>query len=157
MKVPNKRTITMDKRTTKAKIISLLRSHGFGVLATYGGEYPYASLVSLHVCTDARRILFPTMRRTRKYANILYDARVSVLFDNRDSATDRENSYALTVMGKAREAEKNLLPMLRRRFLSRHPGLSDFLAQPQTSLVTITPVRIVLVRKFQDVQYFDWA
>jgi nitroimidazol reductase NimA-like FMN-containing flavoprotein (pyridoxamine 5'-phosphate oxidase superfamily) len=147
----------MDKIITKAKVISLLRSHGFGVLATYGGEYPYTSLISLHVSADARRILFPTMRRTQKYTNILYDARVSVLFDNRDSATDQEHSYALTVMGKARETEKKMLPKLRWRFLSRHPGLSDFLAQPQTCLVTIAPVRIVLVRKFQDVQYFDWA
>jgi hypothetical protein len=36
----------MDKPVNREDILSMLRSNDFGVLATYGGEVPYTSLIS---------------------------------------------------------------------------------------------------------------
>jgi nitroimidazol reductase NimA-like FMN-containing flavoprotein (pyridoxamine 5'-phosphate oxidase superfamily) len=148
----------MNKQISRKEIMSLIRSHDFGVLATYGGEYPYTSLISLDLTADDRWLIFPTMRQTQKYANILHEARVSILLDNRASiASDGQSAYALTVMGRAFEIEARLVSACTKRFLMRHPNLLDFLSNPQTALITVTPIKIIFVEKFQDVQNFDWT
>ncbi len=148
----------MNKPISREGIIYLLRSHDFGVLATYGGEYPYTSLISIDVSADADRIFFPTMRQTKKYTNILHETRVSVLFDNRIiAATDPENTYAMTVMGRACEVQTHALPELRKQFIMRHPNLGGFLSQPETALLQIAILKVILVEQFQQVREFDWA
>jgi len=147
----------MNKPISREEIISLIRSHAFGVLATYGGEYPYTSLISLDLTTDDRWLIFPTMRQTQKYANILHEARVSILLDNRSSvASDGQSAYALTVMGKAFEIEAQFISTCTKQFLLRHPNLTEFLSSPQTALIGISIIKIIFVEKFQDVQEFDW-
>jgi hypothetical protein len=147
----------MNEQLSRDEIISMLRSHAFGVLATYGGEYPYTSLISLDLSADGRLLIFPTMRETNKYTNILHEGRVSVLLDNRAFATtDPLRAYALTVLGRACEVEGQFLLARKNQFLMRHPNLTDFLSKPQTALVGISIIKIILVERFQDVQRFDW-
>jgi heme iron utilization protein len=148
----------MDKPVKREEIVSMLRSNDFGVLATYGGEFPYTSLISINLSTDNRTLHFPTLRQTQKYANILHETRISILLDTRErAASDPGNAYALTVMGTACEIDATKLSDARREFLLRHPNLEDFLSQPQTALIAVTPIKIILVRRFQEVQNFDWT
>lgn len=138
-------------------LIQKLRSHKFGVLATYGGEYPYTSLITLDVAADGRSLIFPTDRQTRKYANLQHEARVSVLLDNRGEVEKTEQSaYALTVLGSAHEVAADSRPVLQSSYLKQHPHLADFLAQPQTALMQVILAKIILVEKFQDVWEFAW-
>jgi heme iron utilization protein len=148
----------MDKPVKREEIVSMLRSNDFGVLATYGGEFPYTSLISINLSTDSRTLHFPTLRQTQKYANILHEARVSILLDTRERvADDPENAYALTVMGTACEIDTIKHSDVRREFLLRHPNLENFLSQPQTALIAVTPIKIILVRRFQEAHTFDWT
>jgi hypothetical protein len=138
-------------------VIQKLCGHKFGVLATYGGEYPYTSLISLVVAADGRSLFFPTDRQTRKYANLQHEARVSVLLDNRGEVEKTEQSvYALTMLGSAYEVAEDSRPAMQASYLKHHPHLTDFLAQPQTALVQVIIAKIILVEKFQDVREFEW-
>jgi nitroimidazol reductase NimA-like FMN-containing flavoprotein (pyridoxamine 5'-phosphate oxidase superfamily) len=136
------------------EIVSLLRVHGFGVLATYGGEYPHTSLISLEFTPDYHSLIFSTLRETKKYANLLREARVSMLLDNRSSAGDTASLYALTVLGVAHEAEETAQPALRRQLLQRHPQLKDFLSLPQTALIHVTLEKIILVEGLRKIREF---
>jgi hypothetical protein len=42
-------------------IARMLHEHDFGVLATYNGEYPYTSLVSIDFPSDGHYLIFPTL------------------------------------------------------------------------------------------------
>lgn len=139
------------------KVLARLRRHDLGVLATYGGEHPYASLVSLVLSEDGLDLVFPTDRRTRKYANLRKEPRVSVLLDNRATAASRPaRAYALTVLGRAGEVERDQRPTVRARFLARHPRLRRFLDRPGTALVRVRIERVLCVERFQDVQEIVW-
>jgi nitroimidazol reductase NimA-like FMN-containing flavoprotein (pyridoxamine 5'-phosphate oxidase superfamily) len=71
----------MNAPSSPETLISMLHEHDFGVLATSGMEYPYTSLVTIAVSNDHQYLIFPTLRETRKYANLIRDAHVSILFD----------------------------------------------------------------------------
>jgi hypothetical protein len=134
-----------------------LRSHKFGVLATYGGEYPYTSLISLAVAADGRSLVFPTDRQTHKYTNLQHEGRVSVMLDNRAAAEQKPQTlYALTVLGSAYEVPDNVRPTIQATYLMQHPHLAEFLALPQTALIQVTITKIILVETFQEVQEFAW-
>lgn len=146
----------MNASVSFEKLITILDEHGFGVLATSGTEYPYTSLLTIAVSGDHRYLLFPTLRETRKYANLLRDAHVSVLFDNRStSAKCFEKLYALSVLGTAREVDSSMLEASKELFLLRHPHLHDFVAEPQTALIQVTFTKLILVEEFGKIQEFD--
>lgn len=138
-------------------ITRMLLEHDFGVLATYSGEYPYTSLISLDSPGDGHYLVFPTLRETRKYANLLNNAYVSILLDNR-SLTEKNIAklYALTVIGKARDVDVAKRPVYEEQFLRRHPHLADFLSLPQTALVQVTFEKLILVEEFQKIREFNF-
>lgn len=146
----------MNKCAFPEEITRLLLQHRFGVLATYGGEYPYTSLISIAFIHGFRQLVFPTLRETRKYSNLLHEDRVSVLLDNR-SSFDKEpkNVYALTILGSAGEEKGPLRLVLQEQFLLHHPHLSDFLSLPQTALIQVTFTKFILVEEFQKIREFD--
>ncbi len=147
----------MNESLLSKDITRMLCEHDFGVLATYGGDYPYTSFISLDFSADERYLIFPTMRRTRKYTNLLHEARASVLLDNRSCAEKNpQNVYALTVLGTTREVDANLRPALEQHFLQHHPNLADFLSQPQTALIQLVLKKIIIVERFQNVREFQW-
>ncbi|MBN1984172.1 MAG: pyridoxamine 5'-phosphate oxidase family protein, partial [Chitinivibrionales bacterium] len=126
------------------KLISLLHEHDLGVLATSGTEYPYTSLVTVAISDDHQYLVFPTLRETRKYANLMRDAHVSVLFDNRSkSGKDLDGVYALSVLGTAREIGSSTVSAFKERYLLRHPHLTDFVSLPQTALVHVTFTKLI--------------
>jgi hypothetical protein len=139
-------------------ITTTIRSHNFGVLGTYGGEYPHLSLVTIDYSTDDRRLVFPTLRETQKFANLLHESRASVLLDNRSfAAIDPESLYTLTILGTACEVDPAERPALEQHFLKRHPNLTGFLRLPQTALIQVTLMKVVLVEGLQNKREFYCA
>lgn len=145
----------MGESVFPEEITSLLSRHRFGVLATYGGEYPYTSLVSLAFSADFRFLLFPTDRETRKYANLCHETRVSVLLDNRAFEQRPDKLYALTLLGSAAEPDQPILHESKQLFVRHHPQLEAFLELPQTALVHVAVSKIILVEEFQKIREFD--
>jgi heme iron utilization protein len=88
---------------------------------------PYASLVTVATLPDASPILLLS-RLARHTSNILADARVSLLIDERRTGDPLEGAR-VSVTGKIARTDD---PAARRRFLARHPsaetyaGFSDF-------------------------------
>ncbi len=134
-----------------------LATHRLAVLATQGEAHPYTSLVSVSLTTDARALLFPTGRETRKFANLQRQPRVSLLLDNRDHA-GAEPPYALTVLGDAHEVASDDpdRPALEAAYLERQPHLAGFLAQEGTALIRVELARVILVERFSEVQETTW-
>lgn len=137
------------------EITIMLSQHRFGVLATYGGEYPYTSLISLAFSNDFRYLIFPTLRETRKFANLSHETRVSVLLDNRSSEKCPEKLYAITILGLGTETDPAMHATYRELFLQRHPQLNEFLALPQTALIQIAIKKVILVEELQKIREFD--
>jgi hypothetical protein len=145
----------MSPNAFPEEITTLLTEHRFGALATYGGEYPYTSLISLAFSNDFRFIIFPTLRETRKYANLCHETRVSVLLDNRSFEKSPEKLYALTILGSASETDQAMFAGCKGLFLQRHPQLAEFLALPETALIQIALKKIILVEELQKIREFD--
>ncbi len=131
----------------------LLSSQRLAVLATYGGDQPYTSLVAFVASADLRAIYFATTRETRKFANLTQCARVSMLIDNRSNRQrDFQKGIAATVLGSVGEAEKSEAAEL---YLQKHPQLKDFFESHSTALLKISVERYYLVSRFQNVQELD--
>ena len=86
------------KERVRRVIADLLGSQYFAVLCTKGETHPYCSLVGFAATGDLRRIVFATMRDTRKFRNLSADGRVSMMIDSRTNRVeDLSESSALTV------------------------------------------------------------
>jgi hypothetical protein len=57
---------------------SLLSSQRLAALSTRSGDQPYSNLICFVASHDLKQILFATTRSTRKYANLMGEARVSL-------------------------------------------------------------------------------
>jgi hypothetical protein len=145
----------MNKCAFPEAITKMLSDHRFGVLATYGGGSPYTSLVSLAFAADFRCLIFPTLRETRKYANVCHEAHVSVLLDNRAFEQQPQKLYALTLLGTAAEPNLKIRQESKELLLQRHPQLVDFLALPQTALIQISLKKVIVVEELQKIREFD--
>ncbi|RNC71447.1 MAG: pyridoxamine 5'-phosphate oxidase family protein [Desulfuromonadales bacterium] len=133
-------------------IADLFARQTLAVLATDMGGHPYASLVAFAATADLRRVVFATIRTTRKFANLELNSRVSLLVDNRSNTpADFQEAAAVTVMGQAAEPEGAERERFAALYLSRHPYLEEFIASPTCALFVIEVERCVLVSRFQNV------
>jgi len=148
----------MQVEQVRKDIKHILGSQQLGVLATYGNEYPYTTIVGFVATDDLNYILFATFRDTRKYGNIQSDPRVSILVDNRSNrAEDFSNAQALTILGNAaevREGEGNDPTNL---YLQRYPHLREFILDPNCALMKIKVHKYILVSRFQEVVELDMS
>ncbi len=134
------------------QIRELLLLQSLAVLSTRNNEQPYGNLICYVASSDLRHILFATTRSTRKYANLMDEARVALLVDNRSQdPADTFRSMAVTVLGVARELEGNEAKQARETYLGRHPHLEEFISSPSTALLRLDVEKYILVRRFQDV------
>lgn len=146
----------MNREVTNEKLVRMLHEHTFGVLATVGTEYPYTSLITIFVSDDHKYLLFPTLRDTQKYANLVRDKHVSVLLDNRsDSGADSKHLYAVSVLGNAHEVHDTLYSSCKEQYVKRHPHLTEFLSMPGTALIQVVFNKIIVVEEFGKVTEFD--
>jgi nitroimidazol reductase NimA-like FMN-containing flavoprotein (pyridoxamine 5'-phosphate oxidase superfamily) len=132
---------------------ALLDSQRFAVLATHSGGQPYVSLMAFAATSDLRELIFATERDTRKYANLRSDARAAVLVDSRSNrSSDIQDAVAVTVIGRAEEAQGDERDHLLRIYVAKHPNLERFATSPSCALVRVKVASYRIVSRFQEVQ-----
>jgi nitroimidazol reductase NimA-like FMN-containing flavoprotein (pyridoxamine 5'-phosphate oxidase superfamily) len=132
---------------------NLLRSQRFAALSTHAETGPYASLVAFWADDDLSRIVFATMRATRKFNYLTRDPRVALLLDNRSNRdVDIREAMAVTATGAARElTEEAGRATAAGAYLAKHPHLASFVSSPGCALVQVDVVVYYVVTHFQSV------
>ena len=119
----------------------LLDTQLLGVLGTHHDGEPYTSLVGFAATPDLKHLLFATGRSTRKRANLLQDARASMLVDNRTNRpADFTEASAATAVGIVEEISD-----------TKHPHLEDFVRSPSCVLLQLHVSVYMVVNRFQHV------
>jgi len=139
----------------RAQIDDLLSEQPLAVLSTQRNGQPYSSLMAFAHTSDLGVIVVATGKSTRKYQNIIRDARVSLLVDNRsNNEEDFHAAAALTVLGVAKNIESDERDALETIYLKRHPYLKKFLNAPTTSFIKIEVRSYLMVSRFQNVMEY---
>jgi putative heme iron utilization protein len=127
---------------------SLLRRSRQGALATLiaGTGDPYCSLVNIASHPDGSPILLIS-RLALHTKNILADARVSLMLDERAAGDPLEGSRIM-LAGRAEEAGEAAEAILRRRYLNAHPSAEVFVDFKDFSFFRIRPAAAHLVAGF---------
>src|SRR5712672_3580585 len=127
---------------------SLLRRSRQGALATLmarGGD-PYCSLVNVATHADGSPILLVS-RLALHTQNILADARISLMLDERADGDPLEGSRIM-LAGRAEQAAADELALLRRRYLSAHPSAETFVDFKDFAFFRIRPAGLHPVAGF---------
>jgi heme iron utilization protein len=127
---------------------SLLRRSRQGALATLmaGSGDPYCSLVNVASHADGSPILLIS-RLALHTQNILADARVSLMLDERVEGDPLEGSRIM-LAGRAENASTDDAAILRHRYLSAHPSAEAFVNFNDFSFFRIKPAGAHLVAGF---------
>jgi putative heme iron utilization protein len=127
---------------------SLLRRSRQGALATLmaGSGDPYCSLVNVASLPDGSPVLLIS-RLALHTQNILADARISLMLDERAAGDPLEGSRIM-LAGRAEEASGDQLATLRRRYLNAHPSAEVFVNFKDFSFFRIRPIAAHLVAGF---------
>ncbi len=145
-----------EKEQMRDILLDLFSSQTLGVLATQGEGNPYGSLVAIAATDDLTRILFATMRSTRKFNNIVANKRVAMVLDNRSNRpSDFRKAVAVTATGVAGEVPSSERDSLQKIYLARHPSLKEFVTAPTCALMQIGVERYYVVYRFQNVMEWD--
>ena len=137
------------------RIHALLQSQQLAVLSTQRSGQPYASLMAFAHTDDLRKMVVATGISTRKHQNIMADARVSLLVDNRSNREeDFHEAAALTIIGVANPVAEEERPLYERLYLKKHPYLEKFLSSPTTAFFKIEIRHYLLVTRFQSVMEY---
>jgi general stress protein 26 len=68
----------------KDYISKMLSNNRFGVLATESKGQPHASFIAITGTDNLLQLYFATYRNTQKYSNLMQNANVSILIENRN-------------------------------------------------------------------------
>ena len=143
----------MDNDSSHLDILrELLSRQLLGVLGTHHDGEPYTSLVGFAVTEDLKYMLFATGRTTRKRANLVADARASMLVDNRtNSPADFTEASAATAVGAVEEVSEAERAEFDRLFLAKHPHLEAFVHSPSCVRLRLGVSVYMVVTHFQHV------
>jgi hypothetical protein len=145
----NKKKVFMNTEQEKKLIRELFAQQRFGVIATQGGNEPYTSLVAFSASDDLSQLIFATLRETRKYTNILQNAKVSFLIDNRENVSaDVENAITVTAVGNAYEIKDDMRLFID-ILLKKHPYLTEFIQNKNCALIGLSVEKFFIARQFQ--------
>jgi heme iron utilization protein len=127
---------------------SLLRRSRQGALATLMADSgdPYCSLVNVASHADGSPILLIS-RLALHTKNILADARVSLMLDERAQGDPLEGSRIM-LAGRADEVQGDQAAILRRRYLNAHPSAEVFVNFKDFSFFRVQPTAAHLVAGF---------
>jgi len=140
------------ERDIKQRLAALLTAEKFGVLSTCGERQPYANLVAFASTEDLAHIVFVTPRPTRKYANLVANAKVALLIDNRSNrVSDLRRAIGATAVGMVSEVRKARNSRLIRIYLDKHPQLVDFAWSSTSAVLDFRVESYVVVERFQEV------
>ncbi len=107
----------------RSSLRALFDSQRYAVLGTEDRGQPFASLMAFAVAGDLRHLVLLSDRNTHKFASLAANHRVALLVDDRGNKTsDTHESIAVTVLGRAFEADAGDRDALARLFVARHPG-----------------------------------
>ena len=141
-----------DETSFRESLGNLLDTQNLAVLSTCRQDRPYSSIIGFVATEDFRRIIFATLRDTRKYANIQGNEHVSILIDSRTNRiNDFRDAIAVTVIGTAREETGQERSVLAGLYLKRHFYLEKFISDPNCALMVVRVRRYILVSQFQQV------
>lgn len=128
------------------KMKGLIREKDICVFSTVSeNAVPHCSLMAYVADEECREIYMTTRRSTLKYKNLLKNPAVSLLIDSRE-ITPREKAQALTVSGVFQPVDN--APKRNRieaRLLQQHPHLKDFINNPDTDLICIKVLSLLLL------------
>jgi len=145
--------IPQDKKQILDDIRRLLMSQKLMVLSTYGSGRSHSSLVCFVSTDDLRYLVFATSRNTRKFANIQSNPMVSMLVDNRTNREqDIHSAAAVTISGRAGEADSVQYDRFQTLYLAEHPYLEAFVRSSSCALIQVAVDTFSLVTKFQNVR-----
>lgn len=140
----------MDDASLRQTLRSLFTSQKLAVLATYGDDQPYCSLMAFAVSDDLKHIVVATKRQTQKYANIRQHPRLSLLVDDR---TNREDDFhqavAVTILATAAEPAPAEIEQFLDLYLTKHPSMRSFCQSPDCAVVKLVVERYLVVGSFQ--------
>ncbi len=141
----------MNHDPTHLEILrGLLSGQLLGVLGTHHNGEPYTSLVGFAATDDLRHLLFATGRATRKHANLVADARASMLVDNRTNRpADFTEAAAATAVGLVEEISADDRPLFDEVFLAKHPHLQSFVRSPSCVPLRLQVSTYMVVTRFQ--------
>ena len=141
-----------DERSHMEILRDLLERQLLGVLATHHDGEPYTSLVGFAVTGDLKQMLFATGKTTRKRANLVADARASMLVDNRTNRpADFAEASAATAVGVVEEVSDAGRSEFDRLFLAKHPHLEAFVRSPSCVPLRLQVSVYMVVTRFQHV------
>jgi len=144
----------MDAREEIEAILkALFASQQFAVLATQDQGQPYVSLMAFAHSEDLRSLVFATDRATRKFSNLMSNARVAVMVDNRSNqGSDTETATAVTILGQALEISGAERESFLADYVRKYPHLDAFARSDTCALVRIAVESYYVVSRFQDVR-----
>lgn len=141
-----------ENQELKNLLEKLLCHQRLAVLGTQSKDGPYGNLLAFAATADLKRLLFATMRSTRKYGNIAENPRVSMVMDNRSNEeADFHSAVAITATGPVKELDGAARDELLSIFLKKHPYLVDFVTSPACALFQLEVETYYIVRQFQNV------
>jgi nitroimidazol reductase NimA-like FMN-containing flavoprotein (pyridoxamine 5'-phosphate oxidase superfamily) len=115
----------------------LAREKNICVLATIVDHKPYCSLMAYVTNTACTEIYMVSHRQTQKFQNLAANPAVSLMIDTRDTSP-RSATRALTVEGVfQRIAATAKKESVRRKLLSAHPHLDEFMVHPEAEVFQI--------------------
>ena len=134
---------------------TLAREKNSCVLATISGSKPYCSLMAYVTNRECTEIYMVTHRQTQKYQNLIANPAVSILIDTRD-ASPRSATRAMTVEGafqKVKDPDKE--KKVRRKLLSAHPHLNEFMGHPEAEVLQINIGSFLLLNGLTQASFED--
>ncbi len=136
-----------------SRVDQLLKTQLQGVLATQQHSQPYTSLMAFAHTADLRYLVIATLRGTQKYANLMRNAEVSFLVDNRTNAQiDYEQAIAISAIGHAQTIPDPDLDALHALYAAKHPQLGTFITSATCALLGIEVSSYRVVSRFQAVE-----
>jgi nitroimidazol reductase NimA-like FMN-containing flavoprotein (pyridoxamine 5'-phosphate oxidase superfamily) len=139
---------------------ALAREKNSCVMATIVDSRPYCSLMAYVTNNACTEIYMVTHRQTQKFKNLAENPAVSLMIDNRDTSP-RTAARAMTVEGvfqKITDSTKQI--EVRRKLLSAHPHLDEFMGHPEAEVFQINIKSFLLLdgltrASFEEVPDFD--
>ncbi len=135
----------------------ILKSQNLCVLATYADEKPHCSLMA-YIIDDTCQVLYMlTPKKTRKFANLCANPRVSLLVDTRladGRPQPRDKICALTVGGtcavvKDGDRERGIC----QRFVQVHSHLAAFVNEEDIAVFEVRITSLQLLQGARDATY----
>ena len=134
---------------------ALAREKNNCVLATIAGTKPYCSLMAYVTNRACTEIYMVTHRQSQKFQNLIANPAVSLMIDTRDTSP-RSAARAMTVEGvfqKIKDPAKE--KKVRRKLLSAHPHLSEFMGHPEAEVFQIKIKSFLLLKVLTQASFED--